>query len=903
MAKLFQLLPRAVKRHREKGVAILLTLGILSLTLVLALSFATTSMVDRKSALNYADLVRARMIAQSGVSRVIGLLEESMGDKLDTSSAFYQPTNATWNKRPVISSIYNHGTGVGGRDGIDEALSVALRASASDIVVFFPKPSVDTMLDANVGWSYITSVRDSSADGSFTPDIKIIARLAYMAEDASGHIDPGSWINGTSAEAAVTRTTGGNGTGYSMTDLNLRDAFEPSGLVDDLEAVSSSNSGFMPDNQKWHSYPHIFRGITNGGSTNATANADSIVSYMRPFRIGDALEKWWHDANEDNLMDIAGSDSEVMERIDLADVATAGTQFDMYNIFTGQRFQSSGGTVYDDVTKFSPWLKNIGDLGVGYDAAVLRNIAARTALNIMDYADTSNDADPHYIDATTYELKSGTPTGAYESIVHGTEPEFQIGEFLLAFRATRTPYVPSLLLGAFEVGMELVHPFSSSVNAGTGKPDAEFIPANYTMEITYSASVDGNGSTPNLVIAPITKEVPLGEVTDATPCTTAYSPCGLINRSARENTTIYATTTMELVSASSVSQFNFFVNDAADQSMTVNYVYLHDITLKKGGVVIDRVPEFYNSGYVASFIGPTVVTVKTPASGGAAFTSYAWCSYQAKDPLLNGFDQDHALASDFVTNASGILSGGVPPYWTPAAGGFASIGYANGSYQAPPTTWNQTTSDYGGVQVADAAFNDSEVAEIGRVKGWFPGRSLRLWSAVIGDVTGHDGYMIDMFKASNQTEVAGRVNLNVAKENVLKALFTGLAATPETAATNVIAESASAISIQSVGQLGGVSDLINLSASADENAEMDYLTKYANLSTVEQGFYNIIVAAQAIRETGNIPVTGMVQLTDAADPLGDRYGIVLAEQKIMATVYRNGFTNKFEVLRYEYIDE
>jgi hypothetical protein len=163
--------------------------------------------------------------------------------------------------------------------------------------------------------------------------------------------------------------------------------------------------------------------------------------------------------------------------------------------------------------------------------------------------------------------------------------------------------------------------------------------------------------------------------------------------------------------------------------------------------------------------------------------------------------------------------------------------------------------------------------------------------------------MIDMFKASNQTEVAGRVNLNVAKENVLKALFTGLAATPETAATNVIAESASAISIQSVGQLGGVSDLINLSASADENAEMDYLTKYANLSTVEQGFYNIIVAAQAIRETGNIPVTGMVQLTDAADPLGDRYGIVLAEQKIMATVYRNGFTNKFEVLRYEYIDE
>ncbi|MDD3886857.1 MAG: hypothetical protein PHI35_08290 [Victivallaceae bacterium] len=57
------------KNRRQRGVALLFTLGIISLLLVLGLAFVTTSIMARKVAANNSNRSQAKMLAQSAVSR------------------------------------------------------------------------------------------------------------------------------------------------------------------------------------------------------------------------------------------------------------------------------------------------------------------------------------------------------------------------------------------------------------------------------------------------------------------------------------------------------------------------------------------------------------------------------------------------------------------------------------------------------------------------------------------------------------------------------------------------------------------------------------------------------------------------------------------------------------------
>jgi hypothetical protein len=59
----------------EKGIALLFTLGILTVLLVLALGFATTSITQRKSAASNVQGTVARLLAESTLERVMGTLQ------------------------------------------------------------------------------------------------------------------------------------------------------------------------------------------------------------------------------------------------------------------------------------------------------------------------------------------------------------------------------------------------------------------------------------------------------------------------------------------------------------------------------------------------------------------------------------------------------------------------------------------------------------------------------------------------------------------------------------------------------------------------------------------------------------------------------------------------------------
>ena len=62
-------------RNGEKGIALLFTLGMLTVLLVLALGFATTSITQRRSAATNTQGTVARLLAESTLERVMGSLQ------------------------------------------------------------------------------------------------------------------------------------------------------------------------------------------------------------------------------------------------------------------------------------------------------------------------------------------------------------------------------------------------------------------------------------------------------------------------------------------------------------------------------------------------------------------------------------------------------------------------------------------------------------------------------------------------------------------------------------------------------------------------------------------------------------------------------------------------------------
>jgi hypothetical protein len=889
MARMINWLPRVARRHREKGVAILLTLGVLSLTLVLVLSFAMTSTIDRKAAMNYANQVRARMLAESGLARAIGFLREEMGDDLNSFDHFYRAAaGGTWEGRAVTGSVNLDGSS---RVGIDDAFAVKFTGYDESLKSFLPTPTSDATLGGSLGWLLIESVQDTSPNGDFSlSQTKVIGRLTYLIEDVSGYIDPTAWVDPGYMEGLefmppaghnppTTRTASGNGIGFSVTDLNIRFALDPVTSAGHMLGMNIRNH-FVGSavHRKWHSYKHIL------SIPIANDNSDVIFENLRPFSVPETSRQWWNDTNNNNTIDTG----ELRDKLDLTNPVTVDENNNpvatgavaIYNEMVGANLQAGG--TYSDQTKFSPWLRSLTNLpGGSYDAAALRHIAARTALNIQDYNDLDNDPRSYFIDAATFELKPWvvTETAAYESLVHGAEAGWHIGAGLLELHFWRHP-------AAGFTKIEIKPHFNMEVFHAVGLAPTAFKDAGYKLAVTYEYQVTAGdnsvtlsyGGTHTFSETDVKEGFTLSWASSGGECVKAANPQ-------------YLGTGHDSVSGNFA--FGAWSSMSATDPIIIDYLRLNRVILWKEatGELIDVVPEFASSSIIMDYPGSTTVTMPPPPAAGG-LRSYAGLYFRAQDPLCMKLYDLHPLESlflDMETPKREIS----PPHLS-----IDDQYLGDGLPSADPPGWNQSDQPFGAVEFSNG-FNDSQVYEIGRVKGYLPGRSLRLWSFSDNDASTHDGRLLDLFYAPNMPSIAGKVNINTENDNVLLALFTDIAANPTTAVNNAKIFRGSN-GFQSIGQLGGVHDLINRVPTEDKSAETDYLPRIANLATVEQNFYNIIVTAQSIRDTTGIPAPDSINL-GMAPTIGARTGEILAEQQIMATVYHNVFTDELEILRYEYL--
>ena len=145
----------AFSKSKQRGVALLFALAILALLLVMALSFATSSIFDQITASNASNAGSARLIAGSALNRVITILSAYGGSPV-LPTTLYSYDSST-NHRDRLSRLFA-GTGI-------------------------------NFTNQQVSWEYITQ-QERTSDATPVDYKRIIGRFAYIAMPVSG-IDPG----------------------------------------------------------------------------------------------------------------------------------------------------------------------------------------------------------------------------------------------------------------------------------------------------------------------------------------------------------------------------------------------------------------------------------------------------------------------------------------------------------------------------------------------------------------------------------------------------------------------------------------------------------------------------------------------------------------------------------------
>lgn len=304
-----------------------------------------------------------------------------------------------------------------------------------------------------------------------------------------------------------------------------------------------------------------------------------------------------------------------------------------------------------------------------------------------------------------------------------------------------------------------------------------------------------------------------------------------------------------------------------------------------------------------------VVNQLPPASG----TFCTWVSGSASSS-----DQDFfagAAAYDPLMNGRGQMSADFDMFWDvrPADQTLAlessseinGIGSIAAGYNSSP---------YSGIGVKNAPIE--RLGELGRVHSYQPSTSLRLWSASNADSAGHDAAILDLFKVGNDIQTRGKININTLQRDVLVALFKDCTTvSPEQAADAVLSYRASNGPFTNIGQVFGVVSGLSGTNPTQDEAEEAAVVALAEKLTVRQNYFLVLIHAQAIKDIGGIPYRGedgkMTQASlgkfdvayNSAGEMLRNVDRVLAEEKMLAVVYRDAFSGKLRVEHVELLNE
>ena len=204
-------------KSKQKGIALLFALAMLSLLLIMAIGFATSAIFEQKAAANSASTTNARVFAQSAMNRVVALLNV-YGDSIQYS---HDPTNTT--------DMLSH-------------LTTAVSGA----------PLYTWQKTDPVSWEYL-----SVSDGI---DTRMIGRFSYKIVPLGG-IDPGAIVSQTVDEKLGTEPRiGNNVTEINVTSVSPNDIPVSSALAQNFNYTTFAGApgkypGYPPG---WQTYDNLF---------------------------------------------------------------------------------------------------------------------------------------------------------------------------------------------------------------------------------------------------------------------------------------------------------------------------------------------------------------------------------------------------------------------------------------------------------------------------------------------------------------------------------------------------------------------------------------------------------------------------------------------------------------------
>ena len=268
-----------ISKRKEKGIALIFTLIILSLLLILALGFAINSMFDQKAAHNSANASFAAFLAQAQLKQVLSLIKN---DEANLES----------------SQFYSHDSG--SPDVTDTNMLKDMLHERLAVPDLLPETEIDT---SKVNWSYIRS-QDLEK--------RIIGRTAFIVI-ANGiplnSIISSKYDETLNAELRI---------GKDVSEINVSPAISSptSAMINVFNWEKNKpvvGDGFTGGGYtgNWLTYGAIFKAIKAVAVLNAAQEKDirenlSIVSAKDK-------EAFWADTNGDSVID----SNELYKRFDL----------------------------------------------------------------------------------------------------------------------------------------------------------------------------------------------------------------------------------------------------------------------------------------------------------------------------------------------------------------------------------------------------------------------------------------------------------------------------------------------------------------------------------------------------------------------------------------------------------
>jgi hypothetical protein len=935
-----------LKRPHEKGIALLFTLGILTVLLVLALGFATTSITQRRGAATNVQGTVARLLAESALERVVGTLQIY-------DESVFACSHCDSNTHPS-SPTENRGTS----DWIHRLETMDPGTAPSGV---FQWNNAYTAIN----WEYVT-VNDGIND-------IIIGRVAYVIIPGGG-IDPGVLVKNGVNEASNAEIR----LGVDVNEINLQsiDSSITSSIANKMNRIPTSSGMY---NGNWVSFTKLFKdvGITNSNTKN---------NFRKWFVIdaNEDAEAYWVDDNGDNNIDIDianNSKNELYHRFNLAraDWDTLTVNQILAAPVAADEYNSADGTYKGGGLR---WLANFGKDSAGADNQNLKGtfptVASRRnqiAANLIDYCDSDSeptkdsDSNPTYTgnEITPYineigikveftaKIKRSGPPGNRKYTNSYTFSIIPTVEITNGFKGLDT--VPNLNQGdtTFKI-------LEGTLFYTRQQSDGTFVPGT----ISLAAS-----TAPNF---PSTYEVQRYD---------------------------YRTRSLTAISGPSITGNTIgSTTDTSPATITNVYVQIKRARLMYNGNFADFVKPDYDGGF--SEVIPTLVTLNNTGVFNAMLTRSCCFSYQANDPRQNLNDDDwlQATASSpgadtTVANSAvyGNVSYGGNTVGTPAD----PVGNPSGSNigtnekltfttegDMEPSNLSPTTLstsyirnapmvspwELGAIQ-RGAAWETINLKEYNKAAAVNPLSGGGLYTDTTADANpdndnGGDANILDQIKMNDDVESDQKVSLKLQTDTttgvgVLNALFKKIKvgssyANPGTGVSELTPVGVAAIvnDIKSRSltfltranvtqpNVGQPNVLINgtggVTQTTDRQKE-EIIGKMINLTSIAQSdYFTIIVLAQSIKDVGTgtfykdldmdgicTPTSTASEVTLDADINGDGdmvdTGIpekivsagfgkytqyadeIVAEQKIRADVYRDPISKKCTIIKMEYVEE